>query len=1207
MNDPQAFGPQSPPETTMSFSCFIVGEGTLPIRCAEILLERGHHVSGVISDDAVFARWAHDHALPVISPATHVVETLNERPFDYLFSIVNNRILPKEVFGLPRKRTINYHDGPLPKYAGTHATSWALINRETAHGVTWHGVAEVVDAGEILVQRRVPIDPAETAITLNAKCYEAAIASFEQLVEELSLGRERPRRQNLEERTFYRRFDRPHRANVLSWNDDAEELSALVRALDFGPYPNPMGTARWWIADDIVLVRRLDQLASASSTPPGTILKIDREKIVVSTATSDVALRKLASLNGRELPTDEVAAMYGLTEGHRLDAVSDSLTQQLTHLAASCARHESFWVDRLASLQPLSLSKGTRSTADTSGTTPAEAVRAPISEAFVSRARVNFPASKAGEVVMAALVAFLARLGGELAFDIGYSDDTLQADTAGAGRLYAPAVPLRVEIAPTLGIDALLAALRADAELLGERKTFGLDIASRYPRLRSATTMTAGPWCPLSIVRTAAFDKIRPWRGTALTILVTDEGEGLWLHDTTHFSRHDVEQMIDRFGAFLGLVVLDPGRPVGELPLLSGEEQRRLSVEWNATAAEYPREQSVAGLFELQVQRTPAAVAVVFEGVSLSYRELDERANRLARYLAGLGVGRGVLVGVCVERSLEMLVAVLGLLKSGGTYVPLDPGFPRDRLGFMAEDADLGLILTTEVSREFLPEFGGVVVSVDGQSSQIAACSGESLGVTVGIEDLAYVLYTSGSTGRPKGVEVSHRALTNFLWAMRDRPGFGEGDVLLAVTTLSFDIAGLELYLPLITGGCVVVASRPVSADGRRLQELLVSSGATVMQATPATWRMLIEAGWSGTPGLKVLCGGEGLPRELANQLLKRVPEVWNMYGPTETTIWSSVQQITSGDAEITIGRPIANTEFFIVDKQLQLVPIGVPGELLIGGDGLANGYRNRPELTAQQFIAHPFSDVAGARVYRTGDLVRYRDDGQVVHMGRLDHQVKIRGFRIELGEIETSLNQHPKVANGVVVARHDHEGAAYLAAYVVAAPGTHPTIGELRRFLQSNLPDYMVPAAFVYLDAFPLTPNGKIDRRSLPEPDHARPSLDNVYVAPRTPTEHTLTEIWRELLNVERVGIYDDFFELGGQSLLAAQMIARIDSSFGVGVQLRTLLAQPSVAGLAGAIEQATTALGDDEVLSALLDELESMSVEATNDDISSKDPGAS
>ena len=548
---------------------------------------------------------------------------------------------------------------------------------------------------------------------------------------------------------------------------------------------------------------------------------------------------------------------------------------------------------------------------------------------------------------------------------------------------------------------------------------------------------------------------------------------------------------------------------------------------------DYPRDRCVHALIEAQAARIPDATALVFRQHSLSYAQLNARANQLAHYMRDLGVKPGMLVGICVDRSVEMVVGVLGILKAGGTYVPLDPAFPPDRLDFMATDAGLSLIVTKDRLREVMPEAQCELVKLDTQWETISQQSVENLQPIATPEDIAYVVYTSGSTGKPKGVEIPHRALTNFLWSMRTQPGCTENDILLAVTTLSFDIAGLELYLPLITGGRIELASQQVAADGWLLQKQIEASGVTLMQATPATWRMLIETGWKGTPGITALCGGEGLPRELANQLLERTAALWNMYGPTETTIWSSVQRMSREDPEITIGLPIANTEFYILDKNLQPMPIGVPGELFIGGDGLARGYRNRPELTAEKFIPHPYSDKPGARLYCTGDLARYREDGRVVHLGRLDHQVKVRGFRIELGEIEAILDQHPAVQKNVVVARDAERGAGdnYLAAYTVAEPGTAPTVGELRRFLQEKLPDYMVPSAFVLMDALPLTSNGKVDRRALPESDQARLKLESAYVAPRTPTEQTLVDIWKELLKVEQVGVNDNFFELGGDS----------------------------------------------------------------------------
>jgi amino acid adenylation domain-containing protein len=620
----------------------------------------------------------------------------------------------------------------------------------------------------------------------------------------------------------------------------------------------------------------------------------------------------------------------------------------------------------------------------------------------------------------------------------------------------------------------------------------------------------------------------------------------------------------------------DPSRPIGSVSLPSDGERKLLLGDWNATAGEYPRERTVVELFEMQVARRPTASAARWNKETLSYAVLDARSTALARQLRALGVAPGVPVGLCLERSLDVLVGLLGILKAGGAYVPLDPAFPAERLAFMLADSEAPVLVSETRLLGMVEPGERHVVCLDAlRLHDAAGREATAPRPRATPDDLAYVLHTSGSTGKPKGVEIPHRALTNFLWAMRGEPGFGEDDVLLAVTTLSFDISGLELLLPLITGGQVELAGRGVAADGRLLRARLDAGGISVLQATPATWRMLLDAGWSGTPGLKALCGGEALPRELALRLLERCGELWNMYGPTETTIWSSAQRITAADAEITIGRPIANTQFYIVDTNLQPVPIGVPGELLIGGDGLACGYRNRPELTAARFIPHPFGSAASARVYRTGDLARYREDGRVVLLGRLDHQVKIRGFRIELGEIEALLDRHPLVRQSVVIARKQHEASASLAAYFVPEPGQAPTASELRRFLAENLPDYMLPSAFVTMDALPLTPNGKVDREALPAPDRAAAGPESVRVAPRTPTERALADIWRSLLDVEQVGIHDNFFELGGQSLLALQMINRIHTTLGIELSLHSLVETATIEGISRLVDQRASAAG--------------------------------
>jgi thioesterase domain-containing protein/acyl carrier protein len=433
---------------------------------------------------------------------------------------------------------------------------------------------------------------------------------------------------------------------------------------------------------------------------------------------------------------------------------------------------------------------------------------------------------------------------------------------------------------------------------------------------------------------------------------------------------------------------------------------------------------------------------------------------------------------------------------------------------------------------------------------------------------LAYILYTSGSTGQPKGVEISQRALVNFLCSMRQSPGCSAQDVMVSVTTLSFDIAGLELYVPLLVGARVEIVSRAVAMDGRQLRALCEAVQPTMMQATPATWRMLIEAGWLGSDRLTVLCGGEALPQDLVGALLDRSVALWNMYGPTETTIWSTIEKIQRADQEISIGRPIANTDIYILDQFLQPVPVGVSGELYIGGHGVARGYRGRAELTKERFVPHPFSTEPDAKLYRTGDVARYRPDGRIVHLGRVDHQVKIRGFRVELGEIEAVLSRHPAARQVVVTTREDQQGFKQLAAYLVCKDGPVPSPTELRACVRLELPDYMTPSFFVFLESMPLTANNKVDLRALPAP---APSLSDgqAQVGPRDRMEVQLTLLWRQVLEVPKIGIHDNFFDLGGHSLKAAQLFFLLEQVFGRRLPLATLFQAPTIAGLASVLSR--------------------------------------
>jgi amino acid adenylation domain-containing protein len=592
----------------------------------------------------------------------------------------------------------------------------------------------------------------------------------------------------------------------------------------------------------------------------------------------------------------------------------------------------------------------------------------------------------------------------------------------------------------------------------------------------------------------------------------------------------------------------------------------KLETELAYWKEQYPRELSVSELFEVQAARTPEAIAVVVEDTALSYRELNERANQLARYLQRADVGPEMLVGILINRSVEMMVGVFGILKAGGAYVPLDPSYPLERLAFMVQDSGMRLLLTQRELLPKVPELEARTIVLDEEWEQIAAQSVLNPPVLTTPDNLAYVIYTSGSTGKPKGVQIQHRSLINLATAMVQRPRLAAGDVFLSLASLSFDMAVSELFPPLINGACVVVVSKEEAMDGELLMARLKTSGATVMQATPANWSLLLEAGWQGDKDLQVRCGAEAWGPKLAQELAARSSELWNMYGPTETTVWSTVSKV-NGTGPVTLGMPIANTQLYVLDGHMQPVPIGVAGELYIAGDGVARGYLKRPELTAEKFVANPFSTTPGERMYRTGDLVRYRRDGELEYLERCDQQVKVRGFRIELGEIETVLANHPGLHEAVVVVNKDKNGDKRLVAYV-AGDGEEVSATVLRGYLRKRLPEYMVPQAFVSLPALPLTPNGKIDRRALQALEVEFEGSGDQSVLARTPVEEILSTIWAEVLGLETVSVHDSFFELGGHSLLATQVISRIRKVFGQEVALRALLENPTVASLARTIE---------------------------------------
>ena len=676
-----------------------------------------------------------------------------------------------------------------------------------------------------------------------------------------------------------------------------------------------------------------------------------------------------------------------------------------------------------------------------------------------------------------------------------------------------------------------------------------------------------------------------------LTLGLAESGgrlTGTFEYSRDLFDERRGPRLAEHYTQLLKAVASDPDVRVQDVPLLSESEQRLISV-WNETARPYPFGLCLHELFEAQAARTPDAVAVVFGTERLTYRELNERANRLAHRLGSRGVGPEVLVGILAERSIEMLVALLGIKKAGGAYVPLDPDHPRERLALVLEEARPAVLLAQARFRGLVETGTAPVIILDEDESPEGECADDPRsGVTP--ENAAYVIFTSGSTGRPKGVVVTHRAICNHTHWMQESFTFGADDRVLQKTPFSFDASIWEFYAPLVVGGCLVIAPPGVHRDSALLARLAAAERVTTLQAVPSLFETLV-----GTEELgecrslrRVFCGGEALPWELVARFERLSRErgltasMINLYGPTEAAIDVSFRpcDLGAGDGAgwVPIGRPLANTRLYVLNTGMVPTPLGAPGELYIAGDSLAREYLNRPDLTAEKFVPDPFSDEAGARLYRTGDLVRYLPDGEIEYLGRIDHQVKIRGFRIELGEIEAALAQHPHVRAAVVAARAEAGGGKRLVGYVVPDGSQSLAAPALRAHLKERLPEYMIPSAFVVLDALPLTPNGKVDRKALPEPDASAITRSDSYVAPRTPSEELLCGLFSQVLGVELVGAEDNFFELGGHSLLATQLVSRVREAFGVELPLRELFEGPTPSALAGKVE--SSIIGDSTVL---------------------------
>jgi natural product biosynthesis luciferase-like monooxygenase protein len=1567
------------------FSCFAVGNGTLSINCLELLLLKNCQLLGVYSPDNSLQAWCESHGIDYISSRNLFHKRLLNVEYDYLFSINNVQwIIPKNAIARAKKATINYHDAPLPKYAGLYATSWALLNGETEHGVTWHQVVhspkkDSIDAGPIFKQKIVPIRPDDTAFTLNISCFDAAIASFDELTEELIAGNVEPIPQDLSQRTYFGYEHRP--VSLISYDVSSKDICNLVRALDLtGPVwlgqvaqknlkaRNELGQPKIWLPGGVVVVASARPIISEHGTP-GQVLNLNAEGISIATIDGAVQFGNLKTLNGKDISFQELQQYYGVRVGDVLPVIDTETKKAISQRNIALSRYEQIWVERLTRFAPFQHPYLGR---EISHQLPE------FSSPQLQRYRIlsNVPVEPKNLLMMFA--AYCVRLATESSgeFDLGLQTESQRGI---APELFSQIVPLRVNFEKEESFSDFQGRLSADLDYINHLGSFRHTLLGRYPELqdteygrnlfsRGRTAVCSGqtavcpyPWLPkifpvaiASVPAPDALKDLADWdfMNASMAFVAYEDGSYSELVHKGELSDADSRQIVQQLEVFISACLEHPEQSLDNLPILNLSQQQQILEEWNQTAQPFAADKCIHDLFAEQVERTPDAIAVVFQEQQLTYRELNTQANQLAHYLILQGVGPDVLVGLLMERSLEMMIGLLAIHKAGGAYVPLDPDFPQERLAFMVEDSQAPIILTnlaeTTVKRATTEGCAYRIISIDGIREEFSQQPRTNPHTEVKPENLSYVIYTSGSTGKPKGVMVEHRNVLNFFTGMDGVINHEPPGVWLAVTSLSFDISVLELFWTLARGFKVVIynpkAERkrvtPASLKGQnRLQTIdfslfyfsshernqdagekyrLLLEGAkfadahgfkavwtperhfhafgglfpnpVVSSAAIATitkdvqiragscvsplhntirlaedWSLVdnlsngrvgisFAAGWqpndfalypdrfanrkeimfgqieevqalwrgesleltngkgerffvqtlprpiqptlpiwitaagnpetfreAGAKGFNILThllgqsleelaakiaiyrqaytenghsgegivslmihtyvgeskeevkelvrqpmrqylassldliklaawsfptfkqkttneegqfsvshlsdpdmnevldfsferyfetsslfgtvdtcvqmvdrikaigvneiaclidygvdtdtvlsqlpllndlktrvayqpssesvadlikshqvthlqctpsmaslliadtlnrqalsqlsnlmiGGEAFTEALAKELEQIIPgQIHNMYGPTETTVWSATHTLAEVNGVVPLGRPIANTELYVLDSNQQPVPVGMAGELYIGGQGVTRGYLNRPELTQSRFIPHPFSGDTNARLYRTGDLVRYRKNGNLDFLGRIDFQVKIRGHRIELGEIETILSRQVAVQEAVIIVREDIPGDKRLVAYIRPQPGQQLSHITMREYLLSHVPEYMVPSNFVVLETFPLTPNHKVDRKALPAPMLAPVTGDTVStMIPQNHVEQTLIEMWQKVLQISTVGTQDNFFDLGGNSLVAVRLIGEIRSVFNVDLPLITLFQSPTIIEISGQI----------------------------------------
>lgn len=1119
-------------------SCYLVGQDNLLVECAKILLARSFSIVGVISPSNHIRAWMQQQGITCF----HSLSEINweATSADYLFSIVNNEIIPPFVLKQIRRLAINYHDGPLPRYAGANAASWAIIHGESSHAVTWHVINECIDGGRILKQHPIPLHPDESAMSLNFKCAEQAIVAFSKLVDELINESYHLTQQDLAQRSYFARSKKPVNNGWINWDSSAEQIVQLFRATQFGLCRNPFATTKIVLGNEAFVVEALTRLSSNSGQTPGSVIKKTQSYWQIATKTNTVMLSSLSTMDGKPVELNTLASRYDIAAGTQLVSPSVLDGELLLKLSQDYFPYEAYWVEKLRYFQP------------NTGTSEQAKVNLQNVPIALNDHLLHFgnAIEDAPMVLLAVWLVYLRRIDGHRQLNIFVNlGNSLAADHL---PFFTTHLPFSITINDYKNFNQLVEQVRRECQQIRQHGSYLRDCWYRYPEL-------------------------------AESIANDTPGYHVTLGDLTY--QGVAEDILPKPFLTLCEELLDHShRPISEIDWITQQERQQLLIEWNATDTPYPAHKTIHGLFEEQVERTPHHLALVAQDARLTYQELNNRANQLAHYLiANRSIQPDQLIAVFLERSQWMSIALLGILKSSAAYVPLDPDYPANQVEYILNETNTRVVVTTKTHVQQLRSLPNIdwkkntLLVLDDPDFLLTSAQQSTVNpvTTTSSRNLSYVMYTSGTTGQPKGIQIEHRGIVNQItWMNRTYP-LRPTDKVLQRTSYVFDISVWELFRANLYGATVVFAKKEGHREPNYLIRLIESEQVSVIQFTPSMLNEFIYELANKKNHLSslrhIFCAGEVLDVMTVNIVHLLLPHaiIHNLYGPTEASInmlsYDCIDQQTAF-----IGKPIANTRVYVLDEQLRLLPVGASGELYIGGVGLARGYLNKAELTSQKFIPNPFQTEQDKRhgqydrLYKTGDMVRWLTSGNLDFLGRYDTQTKLRGYRIELSGIEQILHRYPGIQQSVVRVVDNQ-----LVAYYVARQAFDPI--KLSTYVAELLPEYMVPNQFIYLEKLPLTISGKVDQKKLPLP--VQP-IEHIF-QPRNSIEATIAGVFAAVLDLEQtvISTTDDFFRLGGDSILAIRLVSRLNELFQQKIQVRDVLQLKTIQALSALVEGSKSA----------------------------------